>query len=113
MANNIEIIIKSIDQSTAVLKKVEKNTKDLSKSTKKLADNNKALGNSFNVVKTAIIGLSTIIVGNFFKSLIDVGKQIEGLQVRLKLLFGSAQQGAKASISAELRQTLLVEYLSH
>ena len=96
MANNIEIIIKSIDQSTAVLKKVEKNTKDLSKSTKKLADNNKALGNSFNVVKTAIIGLSTIIVGNFFKSLIDVGKQIEGLQVRLKLLFGSAQQGAKA-----------------
>ena len=46
----------------------------------------------FNV-RNAFIGLGA---GLAIRSLINTGKQIEGLQVRLKFLFGSAEEGAKA-----------------
>ena len=46
----------------------------------------------FNL-RNAFIGLGT---GLAIRSLINTGKQIEGLQVRLKFLFGTAQEGAKA-----------------
>lgn len=46
----------------------------------------------FNL-QNAFIGLGT---GLAIRSLVNTGKQIEGLQVRLKFLFGTAQEGAKA-----------------
>ncbi len=44
-------------------------------------------------VQNAFIGLGT---GLAIRSLVNTGKQIEGLQVRLKFLFGTASEGAKA-----------------
>ena len=46
----------------------------------------------FNL-QNAFIGLGT---GLAIRSLVNTGKQIEGLQVRLKFLFGTASEGAKA-----------------
>ena len=46
----------------------------------------------FNL-QNAFIGLGA---GLAIRSLVNTGKQIEGLQVRLKFLFGTAQEGAKA-----------------
>jgi len=51
------------------------------------------LKNSVFNLKNALIGLG---VGVAIKSFVDVGKSVEGLQVRLKFLFGSAKEGAKA-----------------
>jgi len=51
------------------------------------------LKNSVFNLKNALIGLGA---GVAIKSFIDVGKQIESLQVRLKFLFGTAEEGAKA-----------------
>jgi hypothetical protein len=44
-------------------------------------------------VQNAFIGLGA---GLAIRSLVNTGKQIEGLQVRLKFLFGTASEGAKA-----------------
>ncbi|BAQ91683.1 putative tape measure protein [uncultured Mediterranean phage uvMED] len=46
----------------------------------------------FNL-KNALIGLGA---GVAIKSFIDVGKSVESLQIRLKFLFGSVEEGAKA-----------------
>ena len=46
----------------------------------------------FNV-RNAFIGLGA---GLAIRSLVNTGKEIEGLQVRLKFLFGTAEEGAKA-----------------
>jgi len=46
----------------------------------------------FNL-RNAFIGLGA---GLAIKSFIDVGKQVESLQIRLKFLFGSVEEGAKA-----------------
>tara|TARA_Y100001938_G_C8094922_1_gene437467 strand:+ start:1086 stop:2996 length:1911 start_codon:yes stop_codon:yes gene_type:complete len=96
MANNIEIIIKSIDQSTAVLKKVEKNTSQLSQQTDKLKKSNEEVTKSFSVLKTAAMAYAAFLAGTFIKDLVSVGQQIESLQVRLNALFGSTEEGAKA-----------------
>ena len=44
-------------------------------------------------LKNALIGLGA---GVAIKGFIDVGKSVESLQVRLKFLFGSVEEGAKA-----------------
>lgn len=50
--------------------------------------------------KTSLLNLKNVIVGLgvgiAIKSIVNVGKQIEGLGVRFKFLFGSASEGAKA-----------------
>ena len=51
-------------------------------------------------VKNAVFNLQNAFVGLgaglAIRSLVNTGKQIEGLQVRLKFLFGSAKEGSKA-----------------
>ena len=53
-----------------------------------------------NGVKTSVLNLKNALIGLgaglVIKSFVDVGKQVESLQIRLKFLFGSAQEGAKA-----------------
>ena len=51
------------------------------------------LKNSVFNLKNALIGIGA---GVAIKSFIDVGKQVESLQIRLKFLFGSVEEGAKA-----------------
>ena len=52
-----------------------------------------SLKNAVFSLKGAFIGLGT---GLVVKSFISTGRSIEDLQVRLKQLFGSTQEGAKA-----------------
>jgi len=49
-------------------------------------------GSIFNI-RNALAGLG---IGLFVKQIVDTGKQIEGLGLRFKFLFGSAKEGAKA-----------------
>ena len=46
----------------------------------------------FNL-RNALIGIGA---GVTLKSFVDVGRQVESLQIRLKFLFGSVEEGAKA-----------------
>ena len=59
----------------------------------------KAMGN-VDKLKTSVFNLKNALVGLgaglVVKSFVDVGKQVESLQIRLKFLFGSVEEGAKA-----------------
>ncbi len=46
----------------------------------------------FNL-RNALVGIGA---GVAIKSFVDVGRQVESLQIRLKFLFGSVEEGAKA-----------------
>ena len=50
--------------------------------------------------KTSILNLKNILIslgaGAVLKSFVNVGKEVENLQIRFKFLFGSAQEGSKA-----------------
>ena len=74
---NIDILAK--DKSRQALKQVQGNLEQTKKSVLNL--------------KNALIGLG---VGAVVKSFVDVGKEIESLNIRFKFLFGSAEEGAKA-----------------
>lgn len=56
--------------------------------------------NNVDKVKTSVLNLKNAFIGLgaglVVKSFIDVGKQVESLQIRLKFLFGSVEEGAKA-----------------
>ncbi len=76
---NLNINILAKDKSQQALNRVQGNL-------------NKTKSAVFNL-KNAFIALG---VGATIKSFIDVGKSVESLQVRLKFLFGSAEEGNKA-----------------
>ena len=58
------------------------------------------LQGSLGKIKNAVFSLQSAFIslgaGLAVRSLVNTGKQIEGLQVRLKFLFGSAKEGTKA-----------------
>ena len=74
---NIDIIAK--DKSQQALRKVRGNLDGVKKAV-------------FNV-RNALVGLGA---GLVIRNLVNTGKQIEGLEVRLKFLFNSAKEGSKA-----------------
>ena len=66
------------------------------KSKQALSGVQKSLSNVKNRVfslRTALVGLGA---GAVVKSFVDVGKEVESLNVRFKFLFGSAEEGSKA-----------------
>ena len=66
------------------------------KTTKALSGVQKNLGNlkrSVFSLKGALIGIGA---GAIVKSFVDVGREVESLQIRFKFLFGSVEEGAKA-----------------
>ena len=74
---NIDIVAK--DKSKLALRGVRSNLDSVKKSV-------------FNL-RNAFIGLGA---GLAIRSIVNTGKEIEGLQVRLKFLFGTAEEGSKA-----------------
>ena len=74
---NIDIVAK--DKSKQALRGVRSNLDSVKKSV-------------FNL-RNAFIGLGA---GLAIRSIVNTGKEIEGLQVRLKFLFGTAEEGSKA-----------------
>ena len=79
MAQRLNIDIVARDKSKQALTGLKKNLSGLK--------------NSIFNIRNAFIGLGA---GLVIRSIVNTGKQIEGLQVRLKFLFGTAQEGAKA-----------------
>lgn len=61
-----------------------------------LGTSNKALLSLGTAAKAAALSLAAIGTVKFVRGLINVGKEVESLQLRFKFLFGSAQEGAKA-----------------
>ena len=74
---NIDILAN--DKSKQALKQVQGNLNETKQSVINL--------------KNALVGLG---VGAVLKSFVDVGKEIESLNIRFKFLFGSAEEGSKA-----------------
>ena len=79
MAQKLNIDIVARDKSKQALNNVQKGLSSLKQSV-------------FNL-QNAFIGLGA---GLVIRNLVNTGKQLESLNVRLKFLFGSAQEGAKA-----------------
>jgi len=96
--NKIDIVIQTLDKSSKNLKKIAANTQRTQQATEKLAGSNRKLGTAFNLVKVAAGAYAVVLGARVLKSIIDVGSSVEDLQVRLKLLFGSQQEGTKAFI---------------
>lgn len=82
------------EQFNIVIKVVNKKDLDaLNRSTQKVQ---KSLGGLGSAAKIAAGALATIGVGKLVKGFVDVGREVESLQLRFKFLFGDAEEGAKA-----------------
>jgi len=57
---------------------------------------NRSLGGLGTAAKLATGALAALGVAKLVKGFVDVGKEVENLQLRFKFLFGSAEEGAKA-----------------
>ena len=57
---------------------------------------NRSLGGLGSAAKLATGALAALGVGKLVKGFVDVGREVEGLTLRFKFLFGSAEEGAKA-----------------
>lgn len=65
----------------------------LNRSLGKTANQSRALGSALKLAGTAFAALG---VAKLTRSFINVANEVEGLQLRFKFLFGSAEEGAKA-----------------
>ena len=65
----------------------------LNQSLGKTANSSSKLGSALKIAGTALAALG---IGKLVKGFVDVGKEVESLQLRFKFLFGSAEEGAKA-----------------
>jgi len=61
-----------------------------------IASSKKGLGSLKTFALAASAALASIGAGRALNSLVNLGKEMESLQIRFKLLFGSAEEGAKA-----------------
>ena len=101
MATELDKLIVKIEADLSGLKKgmaqanksVEKSSGNMSKSLGNLSKSLQKV--SVRAVKVGAV-LGTVLAGVAIKGFIDVGIQVENLQVRLKALFGSAAEGTKA-----------------
>jgi len=75
---------------------VVKNTQRIDNLERALGRTQKASFNLGTAAKVAAGAIAAIGAGRAISSLINVGKQVEGLGLRFKFLFGSAEEGARA-----------------
>ena len=97
----VDKLIVRIEADLKNLKKGMKGAESASKRTSaKMSRNFAKIRGSVGRVSGAIFSLKgamlTLGVGAALKSLINVGNEVESLQIRFKTLFGSAEEGAKA-----------------
>ena len=101
MATELDKLIVKIEADLGDLKKgMAQANKEVKNSSQKMQGSFKNLATSMSKIGSRALKLGGILGGVFgaiaIKSIADTGIQIENLQVRLKLLFGSASEGAKA-----------------
>jgi DNA anti-recombination protein RmuC len=101
MATELDKLVVKIEADLGDLKKgLNKANNQIKSSSSKMSNSFNQLGNTLDRVGKRVIVFGGLIAGAFgaiqIKKVVDVGRQIEDLQVRLKALFGTAQEGAKA-----------------
>ena len=101
MATELDKLIVKIEADLGDLKKgLNQANNQIKSSSGKMSNSFNQLGNTLDRVGKRVIVFGGLVAGAFgaiqVKKVVDVGRQIEDLQVRLKALFGTAQEGAKA-----------------
>lgn len=101
MATELDKLVVKIEADLGDLKKgLNKANNQIKSSSGKMSNSFNQLGNTLDRVGKRVIVFGGLVAGAFgaiqIKKVVDVGRQIEDLQVRLKALFGTAQEGAKA-----------------
>tara|TARA_R110001583_G_scaffold49594_2_gene155296 strand:+ start:19116 stop:20969 length:1854 start_codon:yes stop_codon:yes gene_type:complete len=101
MATELDRLVVKIEADLGDLKKgLNKANNQIKSSSGKMSKSFNELGGTLDRVGKRVIIFGGLLAGAFgaiqIKKVVDVGRQIEDLQVRLKALFGTAQEGAKA-----------------
>ena len=101
MATELDRLVVKIEADLGDLKKgLNKANNQIKSSSGKMSKSFNELGGTLDRVGKRVILFGGLLAGAFgaiqIKKVVDVGRQIEDLQVRLKALFGTAQEGAKA-----------------
>ena len=97
----LDKLVVKIEADLGDLKRgLNKANNQIKSSSSKMSNSFKQLGDTLNRVGKRVIVFGGLLGGAFgafqVKKVVDVGRQIEDLQVRLKALFGTAEEGAKA-----------------
>ena len=101
MATELDKLVVKIEADPSGLKKgMAQANKEVQASTQKIKKSLQGMGSSFAKLGGSALKFGTVLGGVFgavaIKSVVDTGMQIETLEVRLKALFGSAEEGTKA-----------------
>ena len=101
MATELDKLIVKIEADLSSLKKgMAQANKEVQTSSNKIKKSLQGMGSSFAKLGGSALKFGTVLGGVFgavaIKSVVDTGMQIETLEVRLKALFGSAEEGSKA-----------------
>ena len=101
MATELDKLVVKIEADLSSLKKgMSQANKEVQSSSNKIKKSLQGMGSSFAKLGGSALKFGTVLGGVFsavaIKSVVDTGMQIETLEVRLKALFGSAEEGTKA-----------------
>ena len=101
MATELDKLVVKIEADLSSLKKgMAQANKEVQSSSNKIKKSLNNMGNSFANLGGRVAKFGSLLAVAFgavaIKKVVDTGVQIENLQVRLKALFGSAEEGAKA-----------------
>jgi len=101
MATELDKLVVKIEADLSSLKKGMANAnKEVQTSSNKIKKSLQGMGSSFAKLGGSALKFGTVLGGVFgavaIKSVVNTGMQIETLEVRLKALFGSAEEGSKA-----------------
>jgi|TARA_R100000482_G_scaffold60174_1_gene21987 hypothetical protein len=97
----LEKLLVKIEADLSDLKRgLDKANNQVKSSSSKMSNSFKKVGATLDSVGSKVLKFGGLLGGAFgafqIKKVIDVGRQIEDLQVRLKALFGTAEEGARA-----------------
>jgi hypothetical protein len=101
MATELDRLVVKIEADLGDLKKgMEKANRTVKDGSKGISLSTKKMANDFANLGGKVAKFGTLLAGAFsvyqIKKVIDVGIQIESLQIRLNALFGSVEEGSKA-----------------
>ena len=95
-----KLLVKIEADTTSLQRGLQDAKNKINKSTSRMGNDFKNLGTSLDSLGGKVIKFGGLLAGAFgvyqVVQVVNVGKQVENLQVRLKALFGTAEEGARA-----------------
>jgi len=95
-----KLLVKIEADTTSLQRGLQDAKNKINKSTSRMGKDFRGLGNSLDSLGGKVIKFGGLLAGAFgiyqVVQVVNVGKQVENLQVRLKALFGTAEEGARA-----------------